>query len=157
MKGEKLLDAMDYLPEALLEQTDKLRQKKKIRWQNWAALAACLCLAAGCFLLSPSTASKNEAAPDSANGKGENFAESTTARYVLAEVNAVQPQQLKVTLLAEEYGGRQIFLDVGKLTDIPALTSGDRIRIYFGDKLLADSEEWLGDVVSPIKIEIQEE
>ena len=47
MNAEKILDAMQYLPEELLLQTDRLRQRKTVRWQHLAAMAACLCLVLG--------------------------------------------------------------------------------------------------------------
>ena len=47
MSAEKLLDAMQYLPDEMLEQTDRLRQRKSFRWKPLVATAACLCLLLG--------------------------------------------------------------------------------------------------------------
>ena len=53
--NEKLIDAVGKIDDALIEETDALRRKKKQRrpvWMKWGAAAACLCLiAAGAFAL----------------------------------------------------------------------------------------------------------
>lgn len=50
MKSEQLSDALDFLGEDLLQETDRLRgakPKSKTIWPRWAAMAACLMLVAG--------------------------------------------------------------------------------------------------------------
>jgi len=46
MKQEKIIDALDFLPEEMLEQaqSERVKKKKKRRWPKWVAVAACLCL-----------------------------------------------------------------------------------------------------------------
>lgn len=51
MRPEQIHDALNFLDDGLIEETEKLRRKKHpSHWKKWAALAACLCLvAAGSF------------------------------------------------------------------------------------------------------------
>ena len=65
MKPEQIHDALNYLDDRLIEETEKLRQKKRPSpWKKWTALAACLCLViAGSFAvlaLTQRDQSKNE-------------------------------------------------------------------------------------------------
>lgn len=151
MNGEKLLDAMNYLPDELLEQTDRLRRKKRSNWQHWAALAACLCLVAGSFFLIPQARDKN-----AAGSSAPEMSLSTTAQYLVAEVCSVQPQQLSV-ILSEEYESRTVLVDLADLTDVPTLAPGDRIRIYLTNNPTADGANIVNGKIFPSKIEIQEE
>ena len=65
MKAEKIMEAMNYLPDELLEQTDRLRQRKKTYWKPLVAVAACLCLVVGLWFLNPGLKAANGAAPES--------------------------------------------------------------------------------------------
>ena len=53
MNGEKLLDALTLVDDALLEQAALLREKKRtgIPWMRYASLAACVCVLAGGILI----------------------------------------------------------------------------------------------------------
>lgn len=42
--SERLLEAMNSLPDATLEENVPVTAGKKRRWKKWAALAACLCV-----------------------------------------------------------------------------------------------------------------
>ncbi|MBO6231581.1 MAG: hypothetical protein J6O50_13555 [Ruminiclostridium sp.] len=44
MNGKYLLDKMDLIDPAFIENADKKPRKKPIKWQQWTALAACLVL-----------------------------------------------------------------------------------------------------------------
>lgn len=48
MKQEKISDALELLPEDMLEQaqSERVKKKKKRRWPKWVAAAACFCLVA---------------------------------------------------------------------------------------------------------------
>ena len=48
MKPEQLSDALNHLPDDLLQEAEQSRQRRHRRpgWQRWGALAACLALAA---------------------------------------------------------------------------------------------------------------
>ena len=48
MKQEKISDALELLPEEMLEQaqSERVKKKKKQRWLKWVAAAACFCLVA---------------------------------------------------------------------------------------------------------------
>lgn len=47
MKGEQISDALNMLPDEMLEETDKVRNRKKRSriWQKWLIIAACMVLA----------------------------------------------------------------------------------------------------------------
>ena len=68
MTEEKLLDAMALLPDGMLEETDRLRQKKRIPWKGIAALAACLCLVAGIWLIQPGSKAAENATGTALDG-----------------------------------------------------------------------------------------
>ena len=65
MKPEQIHDALNFLDDSLIEETDRQRQRKRPSpWKKWTALAACLCLViAGSFavlVLTQRNQSKNE-------------------------------------------------------------------------------------------------
>lgn len=47
MNPEQLSDAMNELPQGLLEETQAARSRRRLRWKPLAAAAACLLLAGG--------------------------------------------------------------------------------------------------------------
>ena len=51
MTGEQIHDALQFLPDDMIEAADALRQRPKKRWSHWAALAACLCVLIGAAFL----------------------------------------------------------------------------------------------------------
>ena len=51
MTPEQLSDAMNELPQELLEETQAARSRRRLRWKPLAAAAACLLLAAGAWAL----------------------------------------------------------------------------------------------------------
>ena len=61
MNPEQLSDAMNELPQELLEETQAARSRRRPRWKPLAAAAACLLLAAGAWALAGRPA---EPAPD---------------------------------------------------------------------------------------------
>ena len=61
MNPEQLSDAMNELPQELLEETQAARSRRRLRWKPLAAAAACLLLAAGAWALAGRPA---EPAPD---------------------------------------------------------------------------------------------
>lgn len=61
MNPEQLSDAMNELPQELLEETQAVRSRRRPRWKPLAAAAACLLLAAGAWALAGRPA---EPAPD---------------------------------------------------------------------------------------------
>ena len=63
MNPEQLSDAMNELPQELLEETQAARSRRRPRWKPLAAAAACLLLAAGAWALAGRPA---EPAPDPA-------------------------------------------------------------------------------------------
>lgn len=50
MNGEKLLRAMSYVDEDLVERAEKAPRRKS-HWVRWAAMAACLCLVLGSWMM----------------------------------------------------------------------------------------------------------
>lgn len=67
MTAEKLQDAIGMLPPDLIAATDRLRtapRTRVIRWQRWAAMAACFVLLMGAGLVFRPKGAKTEAAPE---------------------------------------------------------------------------------------------
>lgn len=178
MKEDKLMDAMALLPEEMLEEAQQLRQKKRVPWKGLAALAACLCLTLGLFLIAPrgksTEANKNSLADRGNDGYTEKSESAAgTPRPQSASVlghKFCDREYVDVTVL-KVYDGMIGVLDdwqelplsdeVGDLVstayiEIPfALTEGQKLRIYFGDKLEACLEPVLDrPVLLPERIEL---
>ena len=67
MKPEQIHDALNSLDDRLIEETDRLRNRKRpSQWKKWTAMAACLCLVAlgtaAAFALNRGGTEKTEAA-----------------------------------------------------------------------------------------------
>ena len=159
MSAEKLLDAMQYLPDEMLEQTDRLRQRKTFRWKPLVATAACLCLLLGAawgVMQAGMKTAEDGAAPESV-GKGseEDFAgltgdthASTTANWLPVTVHTVAEGRLTVTLPDETRA--EVLLT--QLENVPALEVGQKIRLY-----LENTAGRGGETLIPYKIEIEED
>ncbi len=52
MRGDDLLDKMEYVDEDLIEAAGKMPKKKTKPWLKWGTIAACLCLAAAGIFMS---------------------------------------------------------------------------------------------------------
>lgn len=158
MKAERIMDAMNYLPDELLLQTDALRQKKKYHWKRWAAVAACLCLAVGIWFIAPGAKSAdNAAAPeigfltDNA-GAGSVSQESGSTGGIIAYVYEVYEDY--VTVKRHEMDGLcdcpDIVVKLDELDEIPRLSKGQKIRIYTNQEVVAT-------VITPYKIVVMQE
>lgn len=152
MTGEKLLDAMQYLPDGLLEQTDRLRQKKPVYWQPLAAMAACLCLVLG-LVFGGQKAAENgtaeDAAPENLFGDvadGSITGNSSTG-FWYATVVAVAEDRLTVTL----WNGSRATVLLTELENRPQLEPGQRLRLYLNEN------QWENQILTPYKIEIEQE
>lgn len=152
MNAEKILDAMQYLPEELLQQTDGLRQRKPVRWKHLAAVAACLCLVLGLAMGLGQAAEKST----SDNGSAENLlgdaadgimVENSSIGFWRATVVTVEADRLTVTLLE----GTKATVLLGKLESIPHLEPGQRLRLYLRENEIENK------TLTPYKIEIEEE
>lgn len=158
MTPERLHDAISLLPEDLLTPVDALRQKKRLRWQPIAALAACMCLAAGLWLLPIGAANEkgNGGITGSAGGRGDGFMESVTDQ-IIEESTSTYTITATVTEVAEEYliaqpeGAEPITVQLNTLEQCPTLSPGQRIRIFCKD--VPD----MTDPLTPYQIEIIEE
>lgn len=67
MTAEKLQDAISLLPSDLIKATDRLRtapRTRVIRWQHWAAMAACFVLLMGAGLVFRKKGAMTDAAPE---------------------------------------------------------------------------------------------
>lgn len=155
MKAEKIMDAMNYLPDELLLQTDALRQKKTYHWKRWAALAACLCLAVGIWLINPGAKSAdNGAAPESNYfaddaGMGSISQESGSTGGFVAYVNEVHEDY--ITVKRHQMDDRpDIVVKLDELEEIPKLSKGQKIRIYTNQEVVAT-------VITPYKIVVMQE
>lgn len=148
MTPEQLHDALNFLSDDLLEQTDALRQRKRINWKPIAAIAACACLVAGLYLFAPSATSKDSA--ECVEDKGSSYhAESAFGTYLTGEVLTVQPDKIEVQT---ESTKTIVTVSLAALEDIPSLAPGQKIRIYSQtEETLAGSS---GTELIPYKIEI---
>ena len=140
MNAEHLHDAISLLPEEMLLDVDQLRQKKRTSWKPVVALAACLCLVAGLWVLQNSGASaeNGSAAMErfptiSAAGDNEHSAESgqtTPMPAVIAEVFAdrilVFPGKIPSQL-----GREPVTVMLTELETVPELSVNQRILIYY--------------------------
>lgn len=168
MNAEKLMDAMNLLPDDLLEETDALRQKKRIPWKSLTALAACLCLAVGLWFALPGTKTADSAFDSAAeNGAetenvkdgsgitaGEQQSSSTTG-FIDVTVAEVCEDYITVTAdMHEDISDRTpIEVSLKELEEIPQLETGQHIRLYLG---IQSEESYEGTVLTPHKIEVLE-
>lgn len=159
MNAQKLMDAMNYLPDTLLEQTNALRQKKKLHWKRWAALAACLCLAVGIWFMIPGakSADSSNGAPEYSleDGAGNASAQSGSTggtlvyvREVYEDYIVVEHNELSATCDCVEVHLVKVQLE--GLENIPQLSVGQKIRIYTDEELGAGT-------ITPYKIVIEED
>lgn len=148
MTPQQLHDALNFLSDDLLEQTDALRQRKRFSWKPLAALAACACLVAGLYLFAPSMASKDSA--ECAEDKGSSYhSESAFGTYFTGEILTVQTDKIEV----QTTDTRQIVtVSLSALTDIPALVPGQHVRIYSQNEEAAAGSS--STELIPYKIEI---
>lgn len=170
MNAENLHDAISLLPEDLLTPVDQLRQKKRIPWRSITAVAACLCLAVGLWLINPDKMVSMDSVSDEVfygNGapaeKGDLLEESnlsgSTAGYVMEVLrvdkdSAVVSDRQDGTITQDAAIAATSFtLTYENLKEAPQLRPGQRIRIYYQPGAL-DKEKL---VVRPYKIEIIEE
>lgn len=153
MNPETLLDAMQHLPDELLEQTDRLRQSRSVPWQRWATMAACLCLVLGiayAFLL-PGAKSQDGAGT---NGQAQeemdigDVTQSSKAEYLLATVTEVKADCLTVKMAT----GEQVTVLLTELESIPALEPGMQIHMFLKGGFATQDR-----VIAPYRIEIKEE
>ena len=159
MKAEKIMDAMNYLPDELLLKTDALRQKKRNHWKRWAALAACLCLAVGIWLINPGakSADSSNGAPEYSleDGAGNASAQSGSTggtivyvREVYEDYIVAEHTEWSATCDCVEIHLVKVQLE--GVENIPQLSVGQKIRIYTDEELGAGT-------ITPYKIVIEEE
>lgn len=177
MTEEKLLDAMALLPDEMLEETDRLRQKKRIPWKGIAALAACLCLVAGIWLIQPGSKATENAAgtvldgltdhsceksessekthPQATHIKGHDF---SGKEYVDVTVVRVYDGMISVWEgWHEDYAidGMGELVATAYLEPTLSLSPGQHLRIYFGETLEGYPDMTFGDwVLLPKQIEV---
>lgn len=137
MKAERIMDAMNYLPDELLEQTDRLRQRKKNYWKPLVAVAACLCLVVGLWFLNPGLKAANGAAPESDfladdAGAGSINQESGSTAGIVARVYEVHDEYILVQYVYANgfCDGIPQKVSLEELEQIPVLKAGQLITIY---------------------------
>lgn len=157
MTAEHIHDALNHLPEELLEATDALRQKKRTTWRSVATLAACACLVVGVLFFFPDLSAKNSAEAGSAVMDGlaqedlGSCAESAVALYITAQVVKVESDRIWVTT---EQTDAHIPVYLEGLENIPELEAGQQVRIYCDE-----AESGTGSTIPglhPYKIELEE-
>lgn len=169
MTPEHLHDAITLLPEDLLTQTDRLRQKKRTPWKSIAAVAACLCLLLGLPYLFPGEivsmdaangAGNPEYAPEMEKSEGSTHYSSTT-EGALVEILSVEEDSLQVfSEPTKEVAGENFCIQLSTLTltfenlaQIPEVKPGQTLRIYYNPEQFEEDSM----TVKPYKIEIIEE
>lgn len=168
MTAERIMDAISLLPDDLLEETNALRQKKRVPWKSLTALAACLCLVAGLWFAFPGAKTADSVAGGSAEnnagiGRVEDGSEiiadqqsstsSCIAVYSDREFTVDQVYEDHITARVDGLEDFFVIISFEKLQKIPKLKSGQRIRVYWE----VESPE-IGDAceIAPYKIEIPE-
>lgn len=148
---EMIHDALTLLPEDLIEPVDALRRRKRFYWKPVAAVAACLCLAVGLWLLAPGITA------DSSNGMAADGAlsdsitqESGSAIYLTATVQEVDTDCIRVM---PEGLSALIAVSLTQLEEIPELSVGQTIRIYCEEE---PDESMKAEKLTPYRIEIVE-
>ena len=136
MNAENLHDAISLLPEALLEDVDRLRRKKPVHWKPIAALAACLCLVAGLGLWFNGgiKAESGSAAPDNYY-TNDISKESATGHSVTEPMTAVVVQVLNDRIIVLPGNvltdvAQPVTVMLTELENTPVLTENQRITIY---------------------------
>lgn len=157
MTTEHIHDALNYLPDDLLESTDRLRQKKRIPWKSITALAACACLVAGLWYFAPGSAEKSIGATPEIGMLNELDAESCVADsaglpYITAQITEVETDKIWVTT-ADSEEAVPVYLD--SLEEIPILEAGQVLRIYC-DPAADGGSGSSHPGLHPYKIEIEE-
>ncbi|MBR2309201.1 MAG: hypothetical protein IKA47_01535 [Oscillospiraceae bacterium] len=150
MTPEYLLDAMNDLPEDLLDRTDRIRDRKPICWQPWVA-AACLVLAvgvAGNFLRLGGEKSYDSMKEDAGDAMHDDQFSTTGGYWWSATVLTAEKEKLTVRLGF----GQEAEVILTQLEEKMEYTPGQRIRIWLKEpELPADGP------LEPVKIELEEE
>ena len=140
MNAENLQDAISLLPEEMIADVDRLRQRKSTPWKALVAAAACVCLLTGLWVLQEGgiKAESGSAAPDRYfnGGAGMESAESNSqAAPMVATVVEVQEDRI-IVLPGETITSiaQPVTVMLTDLEDIPKLTKNQRIRIYYNEK-----------------------
>lgn len=169
ISGRDIQDALNLLPDDLLEPVDALRRKKRVPWKALTALAACLCLCVGLWHFFPGAAAENSAGGDlvgnaDADGalKDEYTAESGSGVKISeVEVYEVGEDYLSVVPIPKLPEGfnpddfcvqmATIRVTFEKLDTPPALEPGQKIRLYYTEYVQGSM------AVTPYRIEIIED
>lgn len=159
MNAELLHDAISLLPEDLLTDVDRLRQKKRSRWKELTALAACLCLVAGLLMFFPTGATTADSASGTAeNGEAESPQYSVTTSTIDATVAEVCDEYVLVKIQQPENSESlttetSVKLSFEHLAKIPDLQVGQRIQIFYAPAQYDQNKM----TICPHKIEIIQE
>ena len=109
MKPEQIHDALNFLDDRLIEETEELRRKKHPSpWKKWTALAACLCLVAAgtiaVFAMRGTSQMKSDGIPvDHMEGYEETLPE--TAEKIDEEAAPECAEELQVRILSWKKDG----------------------------------------------------
>lgn len=155
MNAEQLQDAISLLPEEMVADVDRLRQRKSTPWKGVIAVAACICLLTGLWVLQNGgiKAESGSAAPDRYHdgSVGMESAESNSQAAPMMVATVVEVQEDQIIILPGETVtsiAQPITVMLTQLEDIPKLTKNQRIRIYYKEKT---------NPLIPYKIEIIDE
>ena len=155
MNAEQLQDAISLLPEEMVADVDRLRQRKSTPWKGVIAAAACICLLTGLWVLQNGgiKAESGSAAPDRYynDGAGMESAESNSQVAPMMTATVVEVQEDQIIILPGETVtsiAQPMTVMLTQLEDIPQLIKNQRIRIYYKENT---------NPLIPYKIEIIDE
>ena len=146
MSGMRIMDAMGELPEDLLTPVAELRKKKKIHWTRWAVVAAaCLCLLLIPWGWNQSRDMKAESMQESpkeeltyGSGDHSNLTADSIVYSFRGEVLEVYETPILVRPLEGEdelRSGDKIEVSLYQVQNVPEITVGDTVEIFYGGQL----------------------
>ena len=155
MNAENLQDAISLLPEEMVADVDRLRQRKPNPWKGVIAAAACICLLTSLWVLQNGgiKAESGSAAPDTyySDGAGMESAESNSQIAPMMVATVVEVQEDRIIVLPGETLtsiAQPMTVMLTELEEIPRLTKNQRIRIYYKEST---------NPLIPYKIEVIDE
>ncbi len=126
MTAEHIHDALNHLPDDLLEAADAIRCRKRFPLRSVAALAACACIALGLWFFFPH-AGMDSAVESGTAVEDRYHSESTTEEFLTAIVVSIEQEHLLVST-GPSSSAIAVYLDT--LEEAVTLTVGQQIRIY---------------------------
>ena len=137
MNAETFHDAISLLPEEMVADVDRLRQRKSTPWKGVIAAAACVCLLVGVWALHNGgiKAESGNSAPNCAEDAGAGMEHSQDCSQTTPmEAIIVEVQEDRIIVLpGSTYTSiaEPVTVMLTELKDIPTLSEDQRIYIYY--------------------------